>query len=1163
MPRPDDRPRSRKRLRRLLVWLSAAALTALVAVGIGAWRVRQLEASGDLTRILAERLADELGMAVRVDRAWVHGVTRIAATGLVLTPPPDALELRAKVLGLSLDYWALMRGTIQPWYFDLGGLDLDLTTPAQAAALGRTLALIEQRSRVHKPTITVNGVHARLAGGLLDVDYAKLRRPYSGMRKLDLAGRWTPDGLPPASFTVDGLFSGSPSSLVGKADLQSDWAAVQVGGSILSLSGTPSLELTVRLARIDLGALAKGHLLPPSPVRSGLLAGILRLAGSPSRPELSGQLQPTAVVAELPRLGLVAISSGTVRVTSEALRMNDLPLQTTLGELRVKGTVRPPLAEPRCSLRAAGERLDAGALARVLGLPMEARGTFSAELSVDGRASSPEVSAEVDVQQIASSWPVPRLGEVPFELTGGHLSYSDGALRSPAVEGRALGMNITVTLVAEALGRADRITAEARALDVDTARLVRRLPGELGALGARYRLHGRTALTVQLAGSRGDYSWAVGAVPAGLGAEIPAGETRLPVEVTGGSLTMVRGILYGQRLEGLCAGSRFAGDLVVEGLADDPKPTGTFLFRKAQLARVAPAAARQYALQGAPDVRLELGKGPDRPWLLSADARGLGLVVTLDSGTRVPVSFTGGLLELDAGMLRGTGMTGQVAGGRLTGKVELADPLGSPRVSGETQLQSVELGEFLPPGARQYRLAGKTEATLAFSPGHTALECGLTGLRARLPVGGGELPLECMRGQARWKDGTLSLAKVELAVCGREGGRLGLDGGLDDGSKAIDVSLSGLGLGRVAEAVTGSPARWNVRLGLNGKVARTDAGPVLTGRFQLSAAGSATTTLGRLLEGSGGELTAGAAGLRIPEFKVAGLTASLKAEPTAQGYAVNAAVGEHALEPVLTRFGSPPGVARGSLTAAARLAWPARRGAVPQLHGNVSIAGLTVDGRRLCSAMGISNPSTKLRGAGGFLSLGLLPGFWNWGGRLASGRLNMNARYVDFVFREHDLGDLRWDFRLQEGELAGPVKSPPDGRCIDGRMAVDLGNATAKGQLRLASTRGGLGVKVEPLLVDTSASPPARTPKGLDNVSFSGAGSAFDFAGAAGSAVLGGLLKGGTMTLGPAAMIPVLLMGDMKKHKKYTGEPGTRPSASEATVVHPQRPAPATPPTTR
>jgi hypothetical protein len=432
-----------------------------------------------------------------------------------------------------------------------------------------------------------------------------------------------------------------------------------------------------------------------------------------------------------------------------------------------------------------------------------------------------------------------------------------------------------------------------------------------------------------------------------------------------------------------------------------------------------------------------------------------------------------------------------------------------------------------------------------------------------VPAGAGELPLECLAGRARWKDGALGLTKVKLAVCGSDGGRLELDGGLDEGPRVIDVSLTGLGLARVAGALTGSKPGWDARLALQGRVARTGAEPALSGKFQLSAAGSKATTFARLLEGSGGEVTASAGGVRIPEFRFAGLTASLKAEPTAQGFVLQAAVGGHELEPFLTRFGAPAGVARGSLSAAARLAWASRPGAVPQLNGNVSVAGFAVDGQKLCPALGISNPSTKLRGAGGFLSLGLLPGIWNWGGRLASGRLNMNARYVDFVFREHELGDLRWDFKLSGGELTGPVKSPPDGRCVDGELTVDLGTGTVRGKLRLASSRNGVGVKVEPLLVDTSASPPARTPKGLDNVTFTGAGNAFDFAGAAGSAVLGGLLKGGAMTLGPASLIPVLLMGDVKKHKTFTGEPGTRPSAAEATVIHPSRPAPPSPPTTR
>ncbi|MBI2944240.1 MAG: hypothetical protein HYY25_08570, partial [Candidatus Wallbacteria bacterium] len=875
--------------------------------------------------------------------------------------------------------------------------------------------------------------------------------------------------------------------------------------------------------------------------------GRLTLSGDADAPAIEGDFSPKELLLELPEVGLSTVKSGSLDLGPGQALCRDLVVETKYGLFGVQGSVRGPLMDPTVSLRADCASFDLVPILEKRKLPATMEGGCSAVIGLEGKAKRPSVRAELDVRGLALDWPSEKIGGIPIRVVLAKVQYSGDALRAKDADVTVWKVPATAGIQIEGLSGSMRLAAEARAADVDLGRLAKNLPAPIRKALEQYRVQGRTAVTAEVAGSREDTTVVLDAPGAGLSLAVPLGTESLAVTLQGGRVTLARQTLYGSRLTGLVNGTPFAGDVAVTNLIDQPGVKGEVMLRRARLDKLVPAVASRYDVRGTPDLRVVLSESKETPYEVSAPAGGLSMSLAVEGGTKLPLAFEAGELRLAAGSLQGRRLAGALAGGSFHGELTVQSALsGTPRPVGKASLQRVWIEKLLPELARSYSVEGPIDADVTFDGSRVGLSCSLAGMRTRVPAGKSFVTLEFEGGRIDLADGGARMSKVTLTLGGK--GTIRLDGDATRGRMDLGLTAQGLEVGRLISAATGGESRSKRPLAFDGRIRTVHQSPLLTGRFVLGAEPAPATTASKLLDGSSGELSWDGTILKTQKLKVLGVPATLEMVRAPDGSRLNFEMKNAALETILEKSGAWAGIASGSADASFVIRSSQSDEGGFSGSGHVVIRQLIVRGEKVAKAAGIQNPSTKLRGAGGFLSLGFLPSFLSLPGQVAAGQLHMNAAYVDFAFADHDLGNLRWDAQLKGGRMAGPLSTSPDASHVSGHLALDLRQAFAEGSFGIADSNKGISMKVNPLLLDTRRSPPMWTPGGLKDFEFAGAGDAFNIVGTAGSAVLGGILRGGSAALGPASLVPMLFLGDKKPHRPYTGKPGERPSSAEATV---------------
>ncbi|MBI2944364.1 MAG: hypothetical protein HYY25_09190, partial [Candidatus Wallbacteria bacterium] len=298
--------------RRRRLWrLAGFALLAMVALAtVVAVRFRQVVATGELAKILCERLEEELGMPVTVGSASVRGLTRVTAAQLAMRPPAGEMPIEAQSLSIKFDGWSLLLGTLEPVTFELEGLELNLASAARRLELKRTLERIERQSHRFKPTIHVTLVRAELERGRFTGDRLTLERPRFGARAFRVQGIFEPPGTEPVAIVVRGVSTASPESVSLDLGLRSPWLELHAEGGLAGVSTTPKLRGEVRLDRLDAAVAARLAMPDTSPVRGGQVTGRLTLSGDAYSPAIEGDFSPKELLVVLPVVGISTVKSG-------------------------------------------------------------------------------------------------------------------------------------------------------------------------------------------------------------------------------------------------------------------------------------------------------------------------------------------------------------------------------------------------------------------------------------------------------------------------------------------------------------------------------------------------------------------------------------------------------------------------------------------------------------------------------------------------------------------------------------------------------------------------------------------------------------------------------------------------------------------------------------
>ncbi|MBI3892497.1 MAG: hypothetical protein HY303_13320, partial [Candidatus Wallbacteria bacterium] len=570
------------RSRRLWRVVFALLLAAGGLAGLVAWRFRQIASTGELAKILCERLAVELGMPVTVKSAEVHGLTQVDAKELRMLAPEGEMPIEAAQLSITFDGWSLLQGTLEPLTFELETLELDVTTPKKLVELKKTLERIQRQPHHFHPTILVTLARVATEQGRFTGDRLSLERPKYGNRGFRAQGVFEPAAADPVALQLRGVYTALPDSISGSLSLKSPWLEAYADGGITGATTHPQLKTAVRLDRLDLAVAAQKLGGQGRAIQGGVLSGRVTLTGEPGAPVVEGDLAPQDLALELPEVGLATVRSGRFDLGPGQALCREMVVETKFGVFGVEGALRAPASDPTLSLRASCASFDLTPLLEKRRLPATIEGGCSAVIGVEGHATRPVVRAELGVRGLDIEWPNEKVGPIPIRVLLATVLYSADALKASGADVTVWGVPATGDISIDDLSGGMKISAEVRAPDVDLGRLAKRLPPVVKRALELYRVQGRTAVTAQVSGVRGDYSVVLEGGAAGLELAVPLAQQWLPVKLSSGRVTLSRQTLFGSRLEGMVSGTPFTGEVAIANLLDAPSVTGEAVLRKAR-----------------------------------------------------------------------------------------------------------------------------------------------------------------------------------------------------------------------------------------------------------------------------------------------------------------------------------------------------------------------------------------------------------------------------------------------------------------------------------------------------------------------------------------------------------------------------------------------------